>query len=149
MQDLHNQRNLKVENRENGNERVNHYYRIKYTRNPTLWRICLSSSQEDPAICKENKKTKENMSKMSVELVRFGLVMNPILWKIFEITLSVALRHHSSNSCKPAFKYSPLLKEQHSRRSNKLRNHKYKIKLNQQLLVQHVKWNWVELLFTY
>jgi hypothetical protein len=139
MQDLHNQRNLKVENRENGNERVNHYYRIKYTRNPTLWRICLSSSQEDPAICKENKKTKENMSKMSVELVRFGLVMNPILWKIFEITLSVALRHHSSNSCKPAFKYSPLLKEQHSRRSNKLRNHKYKIKLNQQLLVQHVK----------
>jgi hypothetical protein len=149
MQDLHNQRNLKVENRENGNERVNHYYRIKYTRNPTLWRICLSSSQDDPAICKENKKTKENMSKMSVELVHFGLVMNPILWKIFEITLSVALRHHSSNSCKPAFKYSPLLKEQHSRRSNKLRNHKYKIKLNQQLLVQHVKWNWVELLFTY
>jgi hypothetical protein len=120
MQDLHNQRNLKVEIRENGNERVNHYYRIKYTRNPTLWRICLSSSQDDPAICKENKKTKENMSKMSVELVRFGLVMNPILWKIFEITLSVALRHHSSNSCKPAFKYSPLLKEQHSRRSNKL-----------------------------
>jgi hypothetical protein len=148
MQDLHRQRNSKVENREKWNERVNHY-QIKYTRNPTLWRICLSSSQDDPAICKESKKTKENMSKMSVELVHFGLVMNPILWKIFEITLSVALRHHSSNSCKPAFKYSPLLKEQHSRRSNKLRNHKYKIKLNQQLLVQHVKWNWVELLFTY
>lgn len=33
---------------------------------------------------------------------------------------SVVLEHHCSRSCKPAFKNSPLLKEQHSRRSSKL-----------------------------
>jgi len=38
--------------------------------------------------------------------------------KIF--TSSVVLEHHCSSSCKPAFKNSPLLNEQHSRRSSKL-----------------------------
>ena len=35
------------------------------------------------------------------------------------------MRHQCSNSCKPAFRYSPLLNEQHSRRSNRLPNHKF------------------------
>lgn len=39
-------------------------------------------------------------------------------------TSSSAFRHHCSNSCKPIFRYSPLLNEQHSRRSNKLPENK-------------------------
>ena len=42
------------------------------------------------------------------------------------VTSSVAFWHQCSNSSKPAFKYSPLLNEQHSRLSNKLLGKKKK-----------------------
>lgn len=39
---------------------------------------------------------------------------------MFLLTSGLACVHHASSSCSPCFTYSPLLKEQHSRRTRRL-----------------------------
>ncbi|EMS64324.1 hypothetical protein TRIUR3_10825 [Triticum urartu] len=60
----------------------------------TACRICFSSSQDEPAYLKQ--------------------------WGRNVVTSSVSQWHQCSSSSKPALTYSPLLKEQHSRRSRRL-----------------------------
>lgn len=80
--------------------------------------MCWSSSHDDPANC-------TIVEKVIFLFVFLLLLVNnnmKIVYMNDALTLSFALKHQCSNSCKPAFTYSPLLNEQHSRRSSKLQN---------------------------
>lgn len=102
--------------------------------------MCWSSSQDDPENCNNNKIILHSPPLLCSALEKLQTIF---------ITWSVVLRHQCSNSCKPAFRYSPLLNEQHSRRSNKLPYHKfgnlmsdYNMKLISFWKFYFVNWSW-------
>lgn len=72
--------------------------------------ICFSSSQAEPAYCLQFQV--KNVSNCFLK----GFFKRPE----DVITSSVSQKHQCSNSSSPALTYSPLLNEQHSRRSKRL-----------------------------
>lgn len=86
------------------------WYKMNLTRNPTACLICFSSSQAEPAYCTREDFSKRYHRVQGIKVTQFCIVL----------TSSVAPSHQCSNSARPAFTYSPLLNEQHSRRKRRL-----------------------------